>query len=84
MEVTPQLSYSHLGERFAYICYDPVRDLLPAYDLLNANLSVALDRFGVEAFATNLLDEEYVSGQFGDNEFYGAPREYGVRLSMDL
>ena len=84
VEVTPQLSYSHVGDRFAYIGYDPVRDLLPAYDLLNANLAVALDRFAIEVFVTNLLDREYVSGQFGDNEFYGAPREYGVRLSMDF
>ena len=32
--------------------------------------------------ATNLADKEYVSGQSGNNEFYGAPREYGVRASV--
>jgi iron complex outermembrane receptor protein len=36
----------------------------------------------VEAYGTNLSDETYVSGQFGNNQFYGAPREYGVRASI--
>ena len=84
LELTPQLSYSHTGDRFAYIGYDPVRDLLPAYDLLNANLGIVAGRFGFDLYATNLLDEEFVSGQFGDNEFYGAPREYGVRARIDF
>lgn len=84
LEITPQVSYSHSSDRFAYIAYDPVRDRLPAYDLLNANLKLTFDRYSLEAFGTNLLNEEYASGQFGDNEFYGAPREYGVRARMEF
>ena len=38
----------------------------------------------VEAYGTNLTNRKYVSGQFGTNEFYGAPREYGLRLGMDF
>ena len=29
---------------------------------------------------TNLANVFYVSGQNGNNEFYGAPREFGLRL----
>ena len=83
-EITPRVSYSHLGERFAYIAYDPVRDRLPAFDLVNANLMLAFDQFNIELWATNLFDEEYSSGQSGNNEFYGAPREYGVRARVEF
>jgi iron complex outermembrane receptor protein len=35
----------------------------------------------VEGYGTNLANKKYVSGQSGNNEFYGAPREVGVRVS---
>ena len=83
IEITPRVSFSHIGSQYTYIGYNPVRDLIPAYDLLHANLAFDFDRFGLELFATNLLDEEYVSGQGGENqEYYGAPREYGVRARV--
>jgi iron complex outermembrane receptor protein len=34
-----------------------------------------------EAYGTNLADRKYVTGQFNNNEFYGPPREYGLRAS---
>jgi len=34
--------------------------------------------------AVPLADKEYMSGQFGSNEFYGAPREYGVTVSVQF
>jgi iron complex outermembrane receptor protein len=34
----------------------------------------------VEGYGTNLTDKTYVSGQFSNNEFFGAPRQYGVRI----
>ncbi|MWV28682.1 TonB-dependent receptor [Aurantiacibacter rhizosphaerae] len=79
LEITPRVSYSHLGDRFAYIAYDPVRDLLPAFDLVNASLTFEYEAVAVDFFGTNLLDEEYITGQSGNNEYYGAPTEYGVR-----
>jgi len=82
LEVTPRVSYSHLGDRYAYIAYDPVRDLLPAYDLVNANITFALEAVSIDLFATNIFDEEYTTGQAGNNEFYGAPAEYGLRARI--
>ncbi len=78
------MSYSHLGERFAYIAYDPVRDTLPAFDLVNAGIAFDYRNIGFEIFATNLFDEEYTTGQGGNNEYYGAPREYGIRARAEF
>jgi iron complex outermembrane receptor protein len=49
---------------------------------LSAQLTYSLVVWVVEAYSTNLADKEYLSGQFVNNEFYGAPREYGVRASV--
>lgn len=68
------------------------RDLISedAYGLLNLNLGLDLpgDRFSVEAYGTNLLDEEYIidAGNTGDGFgiptfIAGKPRFYGVRFS---
>ncbi len=82
--ITPQATFSHVGSRYTYIAYDPVRDRLPAYDLLNATIAFDFDRFGFELWGTNLGKERYVTGQSGSNEFYGAPREYGIRATVDF
>jgi len=37
-----------------------------------------------EVYGTNLADREYVSGQMGSNEFYGPPREYGMRVRFNF
>ena len=84
LAIIPRVNYSHLGSRYTYIGYDPVRDRLPAYDLINASIGFESGRFGFDVWATNLTKEEYISGQNDTNEFYGAPREYGVRMSVDF
>jgi iron complex outermembrane receptor protein len=82
MTLTPRLNYSYIDDRYTYIAYDPVRDRLPAYDWVNATVTLNMGRFLVELWGTNLTDEEYSTGQGGVNEYYGAPREYGLRAKM--
>jgi iron complex outermembrane receptor protein len=49
--------------------------------LLSALLTLDLPgAWSVQGYGTNLADKTYVSGQFGNTEFFGAPREYGVRV----
>lgn len=83
-QVTPRISYSHLGDRFTYIAYDPVRDRLKAYDLVNAMITFDIEDISVEFWATNLFNEKYSTGQSGNNEFYGAPREIGARVRLEF
>lgn len=71
------------------------RDLISqdGYGLLNLNLGWTMpnEMFGVEVYAKNLLDEEYLidAGNTGDSFgiptfIAGAPRMYGVRLTAEF
>jgi iron complex outermembrane receptor protein len=78
--LTPRLNYAYLSEQFVNILYNPVLDKLPSRGLLSARLSLQYRSFLVEGYATNLTKEVYTVGQTGNNEFFGAPREYGLRV----
>jgi iron complex outermembrane receptor protein len=82
--ITPSVSYAYVGPQWTYIGYSPISDRLPSRGLLSARVAVEKGNILVEGYATNLTNETYVSGQFGNNEFYGAPREYGVRVRFDF
>jgi iron complex outermembrane recepter protein len=80
--ITPRVNYSHVGSQFTSLFYNPVTDRLAAYGLLSALLTYNMGDMKLELYGTNLTKEYYVSGQNGNNEFYGSPREYGVRLGF--
>jgi iron complex outermembrane receptor protein len=80
--LTPRLNYAYLGPRWANLFYDPKLDYLAGRGLLSAQLTLDYRAWSLEGYATNLTNEKYVSGQSGNNEFYGAPREFGVRASV--
>lgn len=83
-KITPSVNYSYVDKQFSYIGYSPISDILPSRGLLSARLGVALNNFLVEVYGTNLTNKTYVSGQGVSTEFFGAPREYGVRLRVDF
>jgi iron complex outermembrane receptor protein len=83
--LTPRLNWSYLGRQFTSLAYSPLTDLIPARRLLSGMITLRTESgLKVEAFGTNLTNRRYISGQFGLNEFYGAPREYGLRFGMDF
>jgi iron complex outermembrane receptor protein len=86
LTVTPRANYSYVGPRFTYIAYSPVSDRIDGFGLLSALVTLRADRWFVEAYGSNLTDEEYISGQASasSNEFYGAPRQYGVRAGVEF
>ena len=86
MTLTPRVNYSYVGSRFTYIAYSPISDLIASHRLLSALLTLRKEKWYVEAYGTNLTDETYVSGQAAAsrNEFYGAPREYGIRAGVEF
>ena len=81
ISVTPRLNYGYVGRRYDYLAYAPT-DLIESRGLLSALVTLEVDDWKVEGYATNLTDKEYVVGRSGNNEFYGAPREYGVRVGV--
>ncbi|NIJ16228.1 TonB-dependent receptor [Sphingobium vermicomposti] len=80
--LTPRVNYSHVGSRFTYLAYSPVSDRIAGYGLLSGIVTLRTGQFHIEAYGTNLTGKRYVSGQFGLREFYGAPREYGIRAGF--
>ena len=82
VSLTPRINYAYVGSRWTNLFYNPQLDLLRSRGLLSAMLTLRYNDWTIEAYGTNLTDKEYVSGQSGNNEFYGAPREFGVRASV--
>ncbi|HWI86773.1 MAG TPA: TonB-dependent receptor [Sphingomonas sp.] len=79
--LTPRVQFSHMGGQYASAIQSPA-DLLPAYDLLNASLTLELKQFQIMAFVNNLTDELYLTGAEGVTNFLGARRQYGVKASV--
>ena len=79
--LTPRMDYAYVGSQYTNLLYSPVTDLLPSRSLLSAQLALERRAWLVEAYGRNLANREYVTGQFNNNEFYGPPREYGLRAS---
>lgn len=82
MSLTPRLNYAYVGPRWTNLVYSPTLDYLKGRGLLSALITLRKGEWIVEGYATNLANEKYVSGQSGNNEFYGAPREFGLRASL--
>ncbi|PVX30525.1 TonB-dependent receptor [Sphingomonas pokkalii] len=82
MTLTPRINYAYVGPRFTYLAYSPVSDRIAGYGLVSGLITLRSGRYHIEAYGTNLTGERYVSGQFGLREFYGAPREYGIRAGF--
>lgn len=83
--LTLRLNYAYVGSQWANLSYSYVTDYLPSRGLLSTLLTLQLPHnWYVEGYGTNLANKTYVSGQFGNNEFFGAPRQYGVRVGTRL
>jgi iron complex outermembrane receptor protein len=79
--LTPRINYGYVGRRFDYLAYGP-GDLIHPRGLLSALVTLEVGDWKIEGYATNLTDKEYVVGRSGNNEFYGSPRDYGVRVGL--
>ena len=76
------------GGQFTSLTYSRVTDYLPAHGLLSALLIVKLpEHWTAEVYGNNLTDRIYRTGEglnSGNYDFYGAPRQYGLRATYDL
>ncbi|WEK46294.1 MAG: TonB-dependent receptor [Candidatus Andeanibacterium colombiense] len=81
LTLTPRVNYAYVGPRWTNLFYDPALDYLKGRGLVSAQVTLAYRDLKLELYGTNLANKAYVSGQSGNNEFYGAPREFGVRIS---
>jgi iron complex outermembrane receptor protein len=81
--LVPRVNYAWIDSRYTFPAYSSLTDRIPGYGLWSALLNYELDSWTVQAYGRNLADKTYVSGQASasQNEFYGAPLEYGLRVS---
>ena len=82
-KLRPRLNYGYVGPSWTNLFYSRATDYLMGRGLLSAQVTLSKDNWSIEAYGSNLADKVYVSGG-GTNQFYGAPREYGVRASVNF
>jgi iron complex outermembrane receptor protein len=82
--LTPRLNYGFVDSQYLNLLYSNVTDRLASRGLLSGQLTYKRENWNLQLYGTNLSDEEYVSGQLGNSEFYGAPREYGLRANFSF
>jgi len=80
--ITPRVNYAYVGPQYTYIAYSRVSDLIRGRGIWSALVTLRKENWRVEGYGNNLANKRYVNGQFGNNEFYGAPREFGVRVGV--
>lgn len=89
-EATASLQYAHIDERWgSFTQFESER--MDSVGLVDINLAWAPwdDRWSIELWAKNLLDEEYISSALNvpplfSMASYGAPRRFGVDLRFEL
>jgi iron complex outermembrane recepter protein len=76
--LTPRLQWSHISTSY----------VVPARDIVDARLTFDLNEsLRIEAFANNIFDKTYIANQLQNSStadggiVYGAPRQYGGRLT---
>lgn len=85
--LTPRLQWSHIST--SYVTPFPNdQTVVPTRDIVDARLTFDLnDSLRLEAFANNIFDKTYIANQLQNSStadggiVYGAPRQYGGRMT---
>ncbi len=80
MTLEPRLSYSYTGKEYAALFQIPFYEM-PAHGIMNAYLDWTAGPWTTTLFATNVTDKLYVTNLSSSVEYYGNPRQYGVKFS---
>jgi iron complex outermembrane recepter protein len=82
--LTPRINYSYVGHQWTTLFEEPATDYLGSQGLWSASLTYQHKEWRVQAYGLNLANKIYVTGQTSpgtnpNNEFFGNPRQYGLR-----
>jgi len=85
-KVTATAQYSYTGGAYASVFEAVPIDVLGSHSLINLNLALTLNNgLRVEAYGTNVSNILYAAGTIGTGSaIWGAPRQYGGRLSYNF
>ena len=88
--LTPRVQVSYLDEQLA-TPFPSAATTVPSRTVTDVRITwTALENLRIEAFATNIFDEEYIAVQLQDASsaqggiIYGAPLQYGLRAKFDF
>jgi iron complex outermembrane receptor protein len=82
--LTPRINYSYIGEQWTTLIQAPLTDRLSSFGLWNTSLTYVNGDWRVEAYGMNIANKTYVAGQLNNNEFFGNPRQVGMRISRSF
>lgn len=85
--LTPRVNYSHISETFGTIFANEARgDRLEPRNIVNAQLTwePGDGAWMLQAYGTNVFDEEYIGAVKGGQRYAGPPRQYGVRVTRNF
>ena len=92
--LTPRVQFSHLSSQWATFYHVTPTDFIEGRDLVDANIVLKQPKSGLSAelYASNLFNVTYVAsksveGAFntpGRVQYYGAPRQFGVRIGYSF
>lgn len=80
LTLTPRVDFSYMSAQWTTV-FQNAAEQLQARKLINANITLKRDRWKIVGYGTNLTKQYYITGQTGFQNFYGAPREFGVRIN---
>jgi len=83
--LTPRINYSYIGHQWTTLFEERATDYLGSQGLWSGSLTYQHKEWRVQAYGLNLANKVYVSGQTSpgtnpNNEFFGNPRQYGLRV----
>jgi iron complex outermembrane receptor protein len=83
--LTPRINYSYIGAQWVTL-FEAPEDYLRSQGLWSGSVTYERKAWQVQLYGLNLANKVYVTGQtaYGsnpNNEFFGNPRQFGLRLS---
>jgi len=79
--VRPKVTLSHTDKQYASIFQADNFYLLPAKTIFNGSLTWEANPWLVQLYVNNFTDKLYVSGYANNLEYYGNPRQMGIRIN---
>ena len=77
----PRVSYSYIDKQYASLFQADSFYLVPTREVWDAAVAYEADSWLAEVYVRNFTDETYVSGYSGSDQYYGAPRQVGLRFN---
>jgi len=80
--ITPRINYAHISPQWATLFENTaLADRLGSRNLVSAQIDLERGDFTASLYTTNLTDSRYTSAITSGLRYYGAPRQYGLRIT---